>query len=52
MSSDTLKDWVRNKYIWDKLEVAPMNDTMRETCLRWFSHAHKESHKCNNEEKW
>lgn len=36
MSGTALKDWIKNENIRGKLEVAPIENKMSETCLRWL----------------
>nr|XP_016453235.1 PREDICTED: uncharacterized protein LOC107777663 [Nicotiana tabacum] len=38
-----LKDRIRNKVSWDKVDVAPVEDKMAEVRLRWFRHVKKKS---------
>lgn len=35
---NTLRDQIQNENIQGKLEVASLEDKMRETCLSWFGH--------------
>lgn len=41
MSDNKLKNRIKNENIQCKLEVAPMEDKIRETRLRWFGHVQK-----------
>ena len=43
ISSYTRLDRIRNEVIREKVRVAPVEDKMRETMLRWFSHVRKRS---------
>lgn len=38
MSCKTMKDGIRNEYIREHLEIAPINNKLRETCMRRFGH--------------
>ncbi|KAI0502334.1 hypothetical protein KFK09_017282 [Dendrobium nobile] len=38
MSIFTLRDRIQNKYIHEKVGVAPVSDEIRECRLRWFDH--------------
>jgi len=38
MGDTTLRDRIRIKCICIKLEIAPIDDKMRENRLRWFEH--------------
>ena len=38
ISGNAWKYRVRNKEIYLKIEVAPINEKKRESCLRWFGH--------------
>ena len=38
MCSKTRKDRIKNKHIWEHLEVASIGDKFRETCLRRLGH--------------
>ncbi|KAI0500658.1 hypothetical protein KFK09_018874 [Dendrobium nobile] len=38
MSGFTLRDRIRNEHIREKVGVAPVEDKIRESCLRWFGH--------------
>ncbi|KAI0502648.1 hypothetical protein KFK09_017604 [Dendrobium nobile] len=38
MSGFTLRDRIRNEHICEKVGVAPVEDKIRESRLRWFSH--------------
>ncbi|KAH0469003.1 hypothetical protein IEQ34_002235 [Dendrobium chrysotoxum] len=38
MSGFTLRDRIRNEYIREKIGVAPVEDKIRESRLRWFGH--------------
>ncbi|KAH0462579.1 hypothetical protein IEQ34_010154 [Dendrobium chrysotoxum] len=38
MSGFTLRDKIRNELIHEKVGVAPVEDKIRESCLRWFGH--------------
>lgn len=31
----------KNNNLWDKLEIAPLEDKMRETRLKWFHHVQR-----------
>ena len=41
MCGHTRSDKVRNETIWEKLEVAPVADKMREARLRWFGNVQR-----------
>ncbi|KAI0513789.1 hypothetical protein KFK09_009819 [Dendrobium nobile] len=38
MSGFTLRDRIRNEHIREKVGVAPVEDKIRESHLRWFGH--------------
>ncbi|KAG5598071.1 hypothetical protein H5410_039303 [Solanum commersonii] len=38
MCGHTRRDSIRSEDIWDKVEVSPVEDKMREAKLRWFVH--------------
>lgn len=38
MREHTRRNMIRNKAIWDKVEVASLVDKTREARLRWFGH--------------
>lgn len=38
MNSKMLRDIIRNKWIYNMLELASIKDEMREIRLRWFGH--------------
>lgn len=38
MYSKTRNDGIGNERSWEHLEVAPIDDKVRETCLRWLGH--------------
>ncbi|KAH0434466.1 hypothetical protein IEQ34_026824 [Dendrobium chrysotoxum] len=38
MSGFTLRDRIRNEHIREKVGVAPVEDKIRDSCLRWFGH--------------
>lgn len=46
MSDNTMKDIIKNKNIRRKLEVAPIDDKMRENRLRWFGRTHTPMDEC------
>ena len=41
MYGHTRKDKIRNKIIRNKVGVVPIEEKMRETRLRWFSHVRR-----------
>ena len=41
MCSYTRLDRLRNEIIREKIKVAPIEDKLRESTLRWFSHVKK-----------
>lgn len=43
MSGNTLENIIRNENIRGKLELAPIEDKIRETRLRWFTHVERRS---------
>ncbi|KAI0523277.1 hypothetical protein KFK09_005672 [Dendrobium nobile] len=38
MSGFTLRDGIRNEHICEKIRVAPVEDNIRESRIRWFGH--------------
>ena len=43
MCGYSIRDRIRNKVIRDLVKVAPIEDKMRETRLRWFGHVKRRS---------
>lgn len=41
MSGTTEKEKKRNEDIIDNIGVAPIEDNIRENCLRWFGHVYR-----------
>ena len=41
MCGHTRLDKIRNEYIRQKVGVAPIDEKMRKTRLRWFGHVHQ-----------
>jgi len=50
MCGYTRLDRIRNGVIREKARVAPIEEKMRETTLRWFGHAKRRECKCTSEE--
>lgn len=40
INGSTFKDRIKTENIQSKLGVTPIDDKMRENCLRWFGHIH------------
>ena len=41
MCGNTRLDKIRNEYIRQKVGIAPIDEKMRETRLRWFGHVNR-----------
>jgi len=50
MCGYTRIDRIRNGVIRDLVKVAPIEDKMRETMLRWFGYVKKKECGCSNKE--
>ena len=41
MNGHTRKEKIRDKCIQGKVEIAPIEEKVTETCLRWFGHTRR-----------